>query len=108
MVNKINKEDPHLEGVKKAEIQLAAQTRLLELVCLNATDCSASNIFQQFEECLKTKGIPISNIIGMASDGANVMVGERNSFVSRLKFCIPNLIFIKCICHSSALVASKA
>lgn len=43
----------------------SVQMRLLELVCLNATDCSASNIFQQFEECLKTKGIPISNIIGI-------------------------------------------
>uniref|UniRef100_A0A2S2NTP9 Zinc finger protein n=1 Tax=Schizaphis graminum TaxID=13262 RepID=A0A2S2NTP9_SCHGA len=84
------------------------QTRLLELVCLNATDCSANNIFKQFEECLKTKDISISNIIGIASDGANVMVGEKNSFVSRLKSCIPNLILMKCICHSSALVASKA
>lgn len=51
--------------------------------------------------------IPISNI-GMKSDGVYVMYGEKNSFESQLKSCIPNFIIIKCIYYSSGLVASKA
>lgn len=71
------------------------QTRFLELVW-------------QFEECLKNKGIPISNIIGVASDGVYVMTVEKNSFVSRFKSCITNLMLLKCICHSFTLVSIKA
>lgn len=44
----------------------------------------------------------------MACDNASVMVGCNNSFMSRLKSEVPNLITINCICHSSAIVASKA
>lgn len=44
----------------------------------------------------------------MASDNASVMIGNRNSFVTRLRKEVPNLIVLKCICHSSALIASKA
>jgi hypothetical protein len=46
--------------------------------------------------------------IGAASDGANVMVGEHNSFFSHLKQDVPHAILMRCICHSAALVASKA
>ena len=57
---------------------------------------------------LKEKDIPITNVIGMACDNASVMVGSRNSFITRLKNVVPDLIVLNCICHSSALVASKA
>ncbi|XP_032690779.1 uncharacterized protein LOC116853718 isoform X2 [Odontomachus brunneus] len=50
----------------------------------------------------------MSNIVGMASDNASVMIGDNNSFKSRLKKEVPALIVLKCICHSSALIASKA
>lgn len=83
----------------------SVQTRL---VCLDATDCSVESIYRQLEECLSNKGIPISNIIGITFVGANVMVGEKYSIVSRLKSRILNLVLLKCICHSSALVESKA
>jgi hypothetical protein len=46
--------------------------------------------------------------IGAASDGANIMVGEHNSFFSHLKQDVPHAILMRCICHSAALVASKA
>ncbi|XP_060874828.1 uncharacterized protein LOC132948405 [Metopolophium dirhodum] len=83
-------------------------TRLLELISIDATNCTANSIFNQFKKSLDDKQIPIPNIIGIASDGANVIKGKNNSFVFRLKFEVPNFILMKCICHSSALVASKA
>ncbi|RLU25331.1 hypothetical protein DMN91_001487 [Ooceraea biroi] len=83
-------------------------TQLLELISLDATDCSADKLYSAFEKCLKSKDIPLSNIIGMACDNASVMIGEHNSFMSRLRKEVPALIVLKCICHSSALIASKA
>lgn len=44
----------------------------------------------------------------MASDNAAVMIGCNNSFMSRLKLEVPGLVTLNCICHSSALVVSKA
>ncbi|XP_053968958.1 uncharacterized protein LOC128870368, partial [Anastrepha ludens] len=44
----------------------------------------------------------------MCSDGASVMIGQHNSFALRLIRDIPNAIVVKCICHSAAIIASKA
>jgi len=84
------------------------KTHLLDLIALDATDYSANQIFQSFKELLENKKIPITNIIGMASDNASVMIGCENWFFSRLQSEIPNVIMLNCICHSSAIIASKA
>lgn len=70
-------------------------TELLELIPLDATDCSAEKLYSAFEHCLKSKQIPISNIVGMVCDNASVMVGCHDSFVSRLKKEVPALIVLK-------------
>lgn len=44
----------------------------------------------------------------MASNNASVMIGCNNSFYMHLKSEVPNLIMLNCICHSSAIIASKA
>lgn len=84
------------------------KTQLLELLALDATNCSANNIFETFKTFLNKKNIPLKNIVGMASDNASVMTGCNNSFFSRLKAEIPGVVLLNCICHSSAIVASKA
>ena len=83
-------------------------TQLLELLALDATDCSASKIFETFRNFLKEKEIPIKNIVGLACDNASVMIGCNNFFMSRLKLEVPELVTLNCICHSSAIIASKA
>jgi len=83
-------------------------TQLLELVSLDARDCSASKLFEVFKNLLEEKKIPIKNIVGMACDNASVMTGCNNSFMQHLKLEVPRLVTLNCICHSSALVASKA
>jgi len=83
-------------------------TQLLELIALDATNCSADKLFEAFKNLLQEKEIPIKNIVGMASDNASVMIGCNNSFMQRLKLEVPGLVMLNCICHSSALVASKA
>lgn len=54
------------------------------------------------------KKYTLSNIVGLACDGANVMVGRTNSFYSHLKNDVLSVILMQCICHSSALIAGKA
>lgn len=83
-------------------------TKLLELLKLNASAGKAEDLYQEFKNCMMRHKIPLSNIIGVASDGCNTMIGIHNSFYSHLKHDVPGAILISCICHSSAIVASKA
>lgn len=83
-------------------------TRLLELIHLNEVDCTAEYLYSEFKKRLSTYGIPIKNVIGMASDGASVMVGKNNSFSSRLLQDNSSATVIKCVCHISAIITTKA
>lgn len=83
-------------------------TKLLDLLELNAVDCSAEKLFCEFKNLLIKFELPITNVIGMASDGASVMVGKNNSFASRLLQSSRHAVVMKCVCHTSAIIASKA
>ena len=48
------------------------------------------------------KQIPISNICGMTSDHAQVMLGTKCSFQTKLKEKNPGVLIIGCVCHSAA------
>ncbi|XP_039313707.1 uncharacterized protein LOC105201687 isoform X2 [Solenopsis invicta] len=89
-------------------IDKVVTTQLLDLISIDAKDGTAETIFQVFKNLLKEKEILINNVVGMASDNAAVMIGNNNSFMSRLKLEVPGLVTLNCICHSSALVSSKA
>ncbi|XP_018800383.1 PREDICTED: uncharacterized protein LOC108975974, partial [Bactrocera latifrons] len=78
--------------------------KLLDLLPIGA-DCTADALNKTFKELILSLGIPFNNIIGMCSDGANVMVGKCNSFAPRL---INDVVVVKCICLSAAIIASKA
>ncbi|KAE8753063.1 hypothetical protein FOCC_FOCC000408, partial [Frankliniella occidentalis] len=84
------------------------RTDLLHMIELDPKDCSAEKIFGSFENLMKYYEIPITNIIGLACDNANVMIGVNNSFYSRLKALCPWLVLLNCICHSCHLVSAKA
>lgn len=83
-------------------------TKLLKMLKLEATDTTAENIYRQFKQFFKACDIPLTNIIGLASDGANVMLGKHNSFMTRLMADTKVLVVLKCICHSAAIIASTA
>lgn len=48
------------------------------------------------------------NLVGVGTDGANVMMGRRNSVLSRFKDKQPSLIVYHCNCHLAALIANHA
>jgi len=81
--------------------------RIIRIIT-DATDCSAEKLYSAFENYFKNNEIPLNNIVGIACDNASVMIGTHNFFISRLKKEVPALIILKCICDSSALIASKA
>ncbi|XP_031334806.1 protein ZBED8-like [Photinus pyralis] len=84
------------------------ETRLLQLLQLDARKLGADELYQAFVSCLEKHSIPKENIVGVASDGASVMIGKNHSFFKLLKDNIPHVILVRCICHSAALVASRA
>ena len=70
---------------------------------------SAQSLYDSVVKVFVDNGIPYKeNMIGFASDGANVMMGAHNSLSSRLVTDVPNLFIMKCICHSFHLCASYA
>ncbi|XP_078585336.1 zinc finger protein 862-like [Branchiostoma floridae x Branchiostoma japonicum] len=66
---------------------------------------NAEALLDNFTELLDTCGLELSNIHGLCSDGASVMLGARNGFAARLKRlpgCGKVLAF-HCVCHKLAL-----
>ena len=49
-----------------------------------------------------------SSLVGLGSDGANVMLGTRNSVLTQLKEKQPGLVYFHCNCHLAALIANHA
>ena len=47
--------------------------------------------------------IPWRNCIGFASDNCNVMIGSKNSVLTRVQERQPNVFNIGCICHLADL-----
>lgn len=69
----------------------------------------ASDIYHEMVNFFEKRNIPyLENLIGFASDGANVMAGAHDSVMSRLKNDIPHIFLMKCVCHSFHLCSSAA
>ena len=64
--------------------------------------CNWRNLYQNLISSFPEKSVVFR------SDGCNVMMGENNSVVSRMKKQFPGIVIVKCICHSLHLCASKA
>ena len=79
-------------------------TRFLDApVCNIAT---GKTLFQALSAVLEARGIPWRNVIGYTSDSTSVMVGKRNSVLSRLIQKQPDVFSLGCVCHLAALCAA--
>lgn len=93
--------------VRRALSNYTISDDFLALIKLSAAD--ATTIYTHIVDFFVKHNIPYkNNLIGFASDGANVMMGEHHSVMSFLKKDVPNLYIMKCICHSFHLCASYA
>lgn len=68
----------------------------------------AESILKSILGALKEDGLDFQNLIGLGTDGANVLIGHRSGVCTRLKELQPELIGVKCVCHSLAKVAEYA
>lgn len=89
-----------------SEKQNKIVTQLYRLIEIEAGD--ATSLSTAFKTQLMADGLSLDKLLGIGVDGANVMVGEHHSFSSILKEQNPELVTIKCICHSLHLAAEYA
>ena len=78
-------------------------TRFLALPVCNISTSQA--LFDALALEIDSRNIPWENAVGFASDTANVMVGQRNSVLSRVKLKQPNVFSLGCLCYLAALCA---
>lgn len=71
-------------------------------------DFSASGIVEVIKKILLKYNLKLNNLIGIGTDNASVMTGVNNGVYVKLKEEIPNLILIRCICHSLQLATSSS
>ena len=83
-----------------------AVTRFLAMPVCNVSTAEA--LFNAVEYELESHDIAWNNVIGYASDTASVMVGRRNSVLSRIKEKQPSIFSLGCVCHLAALCAVAA
>ena len=76
---------------------------ILQMINLDAFDCSAEKLFQFFRDSMSRRQISINNIVGLFCDNTNAMVGQFNSFYTRLKATSLNLILCQFVRHYLAL-----
>ena len=57
---------------------------------------------------MEDKGLLMSKMVGLGTDGASVMTGVHNGVDAGFKRCQPILTSIHCVCHCLALAAAQA
>ncbi|XP_036321125.1 LOW QUALITY PROTEIN: zinc finger MYM-type protein 6-like [Rhagoletis pomonella] len=77
------------------------------LSLIELKNCDASSIYDAIKQFFCEQGIPLKNIIGLATDGANVMAGQLNGLRAKLK-PDTDFFYIKCTCHSLHLCSAYA
>lgn len=81
------------------EVQFLAIRNLLDEFDLCNAEAIVETVLKVFEE----SDLDVSELSGLATDGASVMLGKNNGVAAKLKERNPKLINIHCICHKLAL-----
>ena len=69
---------------------------------------NSNSIREEVVKILSDKGLEISNLVGIATDGASVMTGCKAGVVKQLKDLSPSLLSTHCIAHRLALSCGGA
>lgn len=70
-------------------------------------DTKGLTIFKVVENFFVEKGIPITNCIACATDGAPAMIGRQRGFIAHLKNAVPGILTVHCVIHRQHLVAKN-
>ena len=74
---------------------------LLDIV--EVEDASGEGLYQAVKQLLTSKVIPLTNVIGFASNNCSAMMGSNTGFQAHLKKDLPSVFVLGCVCHSFAL-----
>ena len=69
---------------------------------------NATAMFETITSNLQACTLSTKKLIGLATDGASVMVGRRNGLAAKLKEVNHRLVSVHCICHNLALACTDA
>ena len=70
-------------------------------------DTEIETIYAAVYDFLHNNGIPLSNLLQIATDSASAMIGKHNGFVAKLKEVAPHIMTIHCIIHQQHLPAKS-
>ncbi|XP_037811015.1 uncharacterized protein LOC119603145 [Lucilia sericata] len=82
-----------------------SQTKWMSICVEEAT---ATHLFEGMKLFLNKVGLNIKNLITLGTDGASNLFGKNKSLFILLKQENPQLLLLKCTCHSLHLCCSKA
>ncbi|XP_050059713.1 SCAN domain-containing protein 3-like [Aphis gossypii] len=71
------------------------------------TDTKGLTIFNVVNNFFIEKGIPITNCIACATDGAPAMIGRQRGFIAHLKNAVPGILTVHCVIHRQHLIAKN-
>ena len=71
-------------------------------------EADANHLFDSIDQHFQDDILSYDHLVGLGTDGCNVMMGERNSVMSRLYLKQPALTALHCNCHIAALIANHA
>lgn len=57
-------------------------------------------IVEAIKHVLEEFRLNVRNLVGIGRDNASVMTGVNNRVYQKLKAEVPNMILVRCVCHS--------
>ncbi|XP_042894354.1 uncharacterized protein LOC122268140 [Penaeus japonicus] len=71
-------------------------------------EANAEGIVTTLKKTLDDFGLDLKRMRGIGTDNASVMVGINNGVYEKLRKDVPDLVLIRCVCHSLQLSVSAA
>ena len=69
----------------------------------------ARHLFDSIDQHFQSSDVlAYDHLVGLGTDGCNVMMGQRNSVMTHIRSKQPALVALHCNCHIAALVANHA
>ena len=78
-----------------------------EMLFINPETTGGGDIFNYTMQYFNNKGIPLTNLIYIALNGAKAKTGKVKGFVSRMKAVAPHISSVHCIVHRQHLAAKS-
>ena len=69
---------------------------------------NAERFYSALIECLKEKGLQVSNVVEMGFDGASTFSGKKTGVQPRIKKVAPHVLFVHCHFHLLQLARVQA